>query len=168
MGGCGRSWRAGGLAAGLAVLTGLAVTGCGQAPPDPVRPGISSSTFPSGPATPSASAAASSRPLQPLTGLPAASTADATRPAVALMVSGTNPQGLSSADVVYEEISSPVRYIAIYQSSLTATVGPITTTNPTDREALAVLHPLTGYDGAAAGFFIKLLDATKITDAGYT
>jgi Protein of unknown function (DUF3048) C-terminal domain/Protein of unknown function (DUF3048) N-terminal domain len=154
--------------AGLAVVTGLAVTGCGQAPPDPVRPGVSSSSFPSGPASPPASAVASSRPLQPLTGLPAASTADAARPAVALMVSGTDPQGLSSADVVYEEISSPVRYIAVYQSSLSSTVGPITTTNPTDREALAVLHPLTGYDGAPAGFFIKLLDATKIIDAGYT
>jgi len=70
--------------------------------------------------------------------------------------------------VVFEEITDPVRYIAVYQSRPATTVGPITTTQPTDREALAVLHPLIGYDGAVAAFFIKLLDQTKITDAGYS
>jgi hypothetical protein len=106
--------------------------------------------------------------MAPLTGLPSASAADAAKPAVALMVSGSSPQGLTSADVVYEEISSPVRYIAVYQSSQSATVGPITSTNPTDREALAVMHTLVGYDGSQAPYFIRLLDATKIVDAGYT
>lgn len=160
-----RLGRARGAVAGLAVA-GLAVAaaGCGQGPPNPTGQGPGSASG-SPPASPSATS--SGRPLAPLTGLPAASTADAAKPAVALMVSGTNPVGLGSADIVYEEISSVVRYIAVYQSSQTATVGPITTTSPTDREALAVLHPVVGYDGAAAGFIIKLLDATKVIDAGY-
>lgn len=152
----------------MAGLT-VAVAGCGQALPNPAGPGAgSSSPSPSPSSSTSASAVSSSHPLAPLTGLPAASTADAAKPAVALMVSGSSPQGLSSADVVYEEISSPVRYIAVYQSSQSATVGPITSTNPTDREALAVMHPLVGYDGSAAAFFVRLLDSTKVVDAGYT
>jgi hypothetical protein len=162
-----RSPRVRRAAVGLVTAAGLtvAVTGCGQAPPNPVGTG-SASPLPS--SSTSASAVSSSHAVAPLTGLAAASSADATKPAVALMVSGTSPQGLTSADVVYEEISSPVRYIAIYQSNQSATVGPITTTNPTDREALAVLHPLVGYDGSAAPYFVKLLDATKIVDAGFT
>jgi len=156
-----RTARAG--VVGLVLVSGV-VAGCGQAPPNPA--GTTSLATPS--ASPSATAISSNRPLQPLTGLPAASTADAARPAVALTVSGTDPTGLSSADVVYEEISSPTRYIALYQSRLSVTVGPITTTNPTDRGVLAVLHPLVGYDGADAGYFIRLLDATKIKDAGYS
>lgn len=153
-------------AAGLALATGLAVTGCGQAP-DPVSPGPASSA----PASPSGSASAgasSARAIAPLTGLPVPSAADAARPAVALDVSGPNPQGLGSADVVFEEISSPVRYIAVYQSSQTRTVGPITATNPTDRGVLTVLHPLLGYDGAAATFLVTMLDKTTIVDASYS
>jgi Protein of unknown function (DUF3048) N-terminal domain/Protein of unknown function (DUF3048) C-terminal domain len=156
-------------AAGLATTAGLAVVaaGCGQAVPNPVGPGGGSSSPSSTPSS-SASAVSSSHPPAPLTGLPAASAAGAAKPAVALMVSGSSPQGLGSADVVYEEISSPVRYIAVYQSSQSATVGPITSANPTDREALAVLHALVGYDGSPAPYFIRLLDATKVVDAGYT
>lgn len=145
----------------------VAVAGCSQVP-NPVGPGAGSPSSPSPSSSTSASAVSSSHPLAPLTGMPAASAASAGKPAVALMVSGTSPQGLSSADVVYEEITSPVRYIAIYQSSQSATVGPITSTNPTDRETLAVLHPLVGYDGSAAPYFVRLLDSTKIIDAGYT
>jgi hypothetical protein len=85
-------------------------------------------------------------------------------------VAGPDPQGLTSADVVYEMATSPVHYLAVYQSRLTTTVGPVTTTLPADRQVLAVLHPLIGYDGAALPYFVKLLDGskTKVTDAGYT
>jgi hypothetical protein len=47
-------------------------------------------------------------------------------------------------------------------------VGPITSTDPTDRGALTVLHPLLGYDGAAATFLVTLLDKTKVMDASYS
>jgi len=104
--------------------------------------------------------------VAPLTGLPAASKADVTRPAVALVISGTAPQGLGSADLVYQDFASPVRYIALYQSR-SATAGPIAPTQPTDRALLPSLHPMVGYDGAVAGYFVKLLDKTKIIDAGF-
>jgi hypothetical protein len=83
---------------------------------------------------------------------------------VALDVSGGRPQGLTAADVVLEEFASPVRYIAIYQSKEASNVGPIAPTQPTDRAALAVLHPLIGYHGAASNYFIKQLDKAQITD----
>ena len=99
----------------------------------------------------------------------ATSASAAAKPAVALAVAGTAPQGLTSADVVYEMATSPVRYLAVYQSRLTATVGPVVATQPADRDVLAVLHPLLGYDGAALPYFLKLLDngKAKVTDAGY-
>lgn len=157
--------RASRVVAALAAVAALAVAGCSQAPANPVGAGA---TAP--PASPSvsspASAVSSSRPLFPLTGLPAGTAAEAAAPAVALTVSGTAPQGLADADVVFEEISNPVRYIAVYQSRTATTVGPITSTQPTDRGAVAVLHPLIGYDGAAAAYYIPLLDNTKIIDAG--
>jgi hypothetical protein len=151
----------------VASLT-AAVAACGQTPSNPVGSGVSTSGPASASATPSPSAASSARPPAPLTGLPAASAAVAARPAVALAVGGATPLGLGSADIVYEEPGPPVRYLAVYQSSQAARVGPITTINPSDRQVLAVLHPVVGYDGAAAPYFIKLLDATKVTDADYT
>ena len=154
--------------AGVAILTGLAVAGCGNGPPSPV--GTAGASSPS--ATPSGRSSSrnvgSGRPLAPLTGLPVPSSADAARPAVALDISGGTPHGLSSADVVLEEFASPVRYIAIYQSRQASNVGPIAPTQPTDRAALAVLHPLFGYHGAASNYFIKLLDKAEITDVSFS
>lgn len=165
------SRRGGRIAAGFAVVAGLAVAGCSHSTQHPGASGTSSSPAASPTSSPSGSASSSpaSRPTAPLTGL-AASTSAAAKPAVALAVAGPDPQGLTSADVVFEVATSPVHYIAVYQSRLAATVGPITTTQPADRQVLAVLHPLLGYDGAALPYFIKLLDngKTKVTDASYT
>ena len=102
--------------------------------------------------------------VAPLTGL-AVTAAVAQRPAVAVLVSGPDPSGLGSADLVFEEMSSPVRYLAVFQSA-EANVGPVPATRPMDGQALSVLHPLTGYDGGTASF-ISVLDATKIVDVGY-
>ena len=103
--------------------------------------------------------------VAPLTGL-AVTAAVAQRPAVAVAVAGPDPVGLGSADLVFEEMSSPVRYLAVFQSAEASAVGPVTSTRPTDGQALSVLHPLTGYDGGTSSF-ISVLDATKIVDAGY-
>jgi hypothetical protein len=100
--------------------------------------------------------------------MPAGSAADAQRTAVAVVMAGSAPQGLSTADLVFEEFSSPVRYIALYQSGLAKAVGPVTGTQPTDGQVLSVFHPLVGYDGAQAPSFIKSLDKTAITDEGST
>jgi Protein of unknown function (DUF3048) C-terminal domain len=157
------SWRR--IAAGLAAAGGLVVAGCAQDP-------LTSGSSPSATSSPSASASAStsSHATAPLTGLWAASASAAAKPAVALALAGPDPQGLTSADVVFEAATSPVHYIAVYQSKLNATAGPVTTTQPADRQILAVLHPLIGYDGAALPYFLKLLDNgnSKITDAGYS
>src|SRR5689334_7990560 len=95
--------------AGVAILTGLAVAGCGSGLRNPV--GTNGASAPS--ATPSGRSSSrnvsASGPLAPLTGLPVARSADAARPAVALDISGGKPHGLTAADVVLEEFASPVR-----------------------------------------------------------
>jgi hypothetical protein len=158
--------RAGHLTAGAAIVAGLAIAGCGTPLLSPVGTAAAPAT-PAPGAQPSSRGAGPTRPLAPLTGLPVARAADAARPAVALDIAGGDPRGLGSADVVFEEIASPVRYIAVYQSREASGIGPIAATQPTDRAVLDVLHPLLGYDGSAAAYFIRLLDKTKIIDAGF-
>src|SRR5450631_1046053 len=129
----------------LATAVALAVAGCEASPADLMTHPASTST----PAT-GASAAPSSAPrtwTAPLTGLPVTGARAASRPAVAVSLSGAQPQGLGSADVVYEELTSPLRYIAVFQSHDGASVGPVGQTRPMDGQALSVLHPLTAYDG---------------------
>lgn len=154
----------------IAAAAGVAATACGAAQPSltPASPAATAAAHRTAPPTASAapSAASYTGPVAPLTGLPAASSAAAARPAVALAVAGADSRGLSHADVVFEEISSPVRYIAVFQSQLPPAVGPITSTLPTDGMTLSVLHPLIGYSGGTPSF-IKVLDATKVIDAGY-
>jgi hypothetical protein len=109
--------------------------------------------------------AAVSGPVAPLTGL-SVTAAIAQRPAVAVAVAGSDPVGLGFADLVFQELTGPVRYLAVFQSAEPSTVGPVTSTRPTDGQALSVLHPLTSYDGGTTAF-ISVLDATKIIDDGY-
>jgi hypothetical protein len=103
--------------------------------------------------------------VAPLTGL-SVTAAIAQRPAVAVAVAGSDPVVLGSADLVFQELARPVRYLAVYQSAEASAVGPVTSTRPTDGQALSVLHPLTSYDGGTTAF-ISVLDATKIIDDGY-
>jgi hypothetical protein len=151
-------------AAALAAA-GLSLAACSKAP-SPVGAGRGSPTPASPGAHSPASAASVARPPAPLTGLPAASAASAGNPAVALDLAGPVPSGLTSADLVFQEFSSPVRYIAVFQSRQ-ATAGPVTGTQPTDKTALSVLHPLIGYNGAAAPHFITNLAKSSLKDAGY-
>jgi hypothetical protein len=104
-------------------------------------------------------------PVAPLTGLPVSATT-AQRPAVAVAVVGPDPVGLNAADLVYEDLTSPVRYLAVYQSNEASQAGPVTSTRPEDGPALSVMHPLTGYDGGTSSF-VSVLDTTKIIDDGY-
>jgi hypothetical protein len=166
MPGSGSPRQFGPVAAALAVA-GVCLGGC-SSPINPVGGGSGSptpaSSSPS--SSPSSSSSSAAGPLAPLTGLPAASEAAADKPAVALDLTGSDPSGLTSADLVFQEFSAPVRYIAVFQSKQ-ATAGPVTGTQPADKQALSVLHPLIGYDGAAAPFFITSLDKSKLKDAGY-
>lgn len=164
-----RGWAA----AGLTLMAALPVVACGGSP-SLVGPAAASPSAAghSPTATPDdggqASHDSSSRPLAPLTGLPAASKGAASRPAVVLVLAGPDPQGLTSADVVFEEIATPIRYVAVYQSRQVRLAGPVTGTQPPDAQALAVLHPLFGYNGARAPFFVGTLDKSTVTDLGYT
>jgi hypothetical protein len=105
-------------------------------------------------------------PPAPLTDLPAASAGDARQRAVALALFGSDPHGLTAADVVYQEFTAPVRYIAVFQSKQATGVGPLTGTQPTDGQALSVLRPLFGYDGGTR-VFTKVLDHANVTDLGF-
>lgn len=152
-------WAAG----GLAVATGLAVAACAAGAPNVGPPGGSAPA-----ASPAASAGArttAAGPAAPLTGLAAASAADAQRRAVALVLSGSDPHGLTSADVVYQEFAAPVRYIAVFQSKEATGVGPLTSTQPTDGQALSVLRALFGYNGGTP-VFTKELSRTQVTSLG--
>jgi Protein of unknown function (DUF3048) N-terminal domain/Protein of unknown function (DUF3048) C-terminal domain len=149
-----------------------ALVGCSAAPD--AAPASAQTRPPSATAVPGhgtastagpAGSAAVSGPVAPLTGLSVAA-AIAQRPAVAVAVAGADPVGLGSADLVFEELAGPVRYLAVFQSAEAATVGPVTSTRPTDGQALSVLHPVTGYDGGTTSF-VSVLDATKIIDDGY-
>src|SRR5580658_2672033 len=104
-------------ASSCGVITVLAGCSAGTAAtPTPTSPAsVTSSADPQG-----GSAATISKPtgsagaagtVAPLTGL-TVTAATAQRPAVAVAVAGSDPVGLGSADLVFEEITSPVRYLA--------------------------------------------------------
>ena len=155
-------------ACSCATITVLAACSSGaDSPATPVSSAVAAGTSPyaSHPAGSTSTAAAADGTVAPLTGLPATGSV-AQRPAVAVAVAGSAPVGLSAADVVFEEITSPVRYLAVFQSDETAKAGPVTGTRPTDGQVLSVLHPLTSYDGGTSSF-IAVLDSTKIIDDGY-
>jgi hypothetical protein len=73
------------------------------------------------------------------------------RSAVAVAVAGPNPEGLDRADVVIEEISSPVRWLAVYHSQDADSVGPVVATRPTDLMLLSVLRPAYAFRGGTNG-----------------
>jgi hypothetical protein len=139
----------------IAVLAGCATATVGPAS----QPGPTGTTArPAGSARPAG-------PAAPLTGL-GTTAAVAQRPAVAVAVAGPDPAGLGSADLVFEEVTSPLRYLGVFQSGEAPAVGPVTSTRPADGQVLSVLHPLIGYAGGTSAF-ISVLDATKVIDDGY-
>jgi len=79
---------------------------------------------------------------------------------------GSAPAGLDRADVVYEEHTTPTRFIALFQSRDAARVGPIGQTRPTDPMLLGVVHPLVGYAGGSPAF-VGLLTNAPVTDLSY-
>jgi hypothetical protein len=146
--------------AGCSAATAAApVSAPTRSPSATAAPGVTATT--PGPA----GSTAAPESVAPLTGL-GVTAAIAQRPAVAVAVADSDPVGLGSADLVLAELATPVRYLAVFQSAEASAVGPVTSTRPTDGQALSVLHPLTSYDGGTAAF-VAVLDATKIIDAGY-
>lgn len=165
--GCARWALAASLCGAVAALAGCSGSGGSPSPAD-TRPAAATAPADrvgstSGTARPTSSAGTGS--VAPLTGL-AVTAAVAQRPAVAVDVSGPDPMGLGSADVVFVEMTSAPRYLAVFQSDEASMVGPVASTDPMDGQALSVLHPLIGYDGGTSAF-ISALHATKVIDDGY-
>ena len=146
--------------AGGLLLLGVAACGggsdAGKALPPPSPYGSSPS------ASPSASAPYGPSPL---TGLPARSPQNAARPAFGVAVSGTDTSGLDDADVVYEEESDPVRYLAVYQSRDSDRIGPLGQARSTDPQVLGMLHGAVGYASIRPGP-LSQFKAMGAVDAG--
>src|SRR5712671_4674283 len=123
----GRTTSRRGTAAVLVAAGGLAIAGCSGGPADLMQPAALHATG-TGSAAPSSAPTASgnttSTRMAPLTGQPATARG-AGRAAVAVPVTSDHPQGLAAADLVFEELSSPLRYIAVYQSRDDSAVGPV-------------------------------------------
>jgi hypothetical protein len=133
--------------AGAALMTAAALTACGNQPPPVTGPGAAPT---SASPTPSASPSEDTRPKAPLTGAPV-DPAVATRPAVAVVVAGSAPVGLEAADIVLEEISNPIRWVALYQSREADSVGPVAATRPNDVQTLSVIRPAYAFRGGTNG-----------------
>jgi hypothetical protein len=112
-------------------------------------------------------------PTCPLTGRPAPGGKIPHRPALAVKVENSveaRPQsGLDRADIVYEE---PVeggitRFIAIYQCSTAARIGPVRSGRMEDPDLLVQFgRPLMGYAGGA-NTVVKAIDRSGVTDVNY-
>jgi hypothetical protein len=157
--------------AGSACVAVSALAGCSGShvvPASSAATPVATVPSPGGATGPAVAASSSSGPaahVAPLTGL-AVTGASARRAAVAIAVAGPDPIGLQQADLIFEERTTPVRYLAVFQSLEASKVGPVTSTRPTDGQELSVLHPLASYNGGGVGF-IAVLDATKVIDEGY-
>lgn len=118
--------------------------------------------------TPAASPSASMPAVtSPLTGLPVHGGRDrATRPAFGVGISGPDVSGLDDADIVYEEISDPVRYIAVYQSRDSDRIGPLGQGRSTDPQALGPLRAGLGYLSMRSGPHSQM-SKMNVPDLGY-
>jgi hypothetical protein len=108
-------------------------------------------------------------PLAPLTGLPDASGASKSRPAIAVKIDNApeaRPQsGLDVADIVYEEVveGGVTRLIAIFQSAAPPLAGPVRSVRPMDPDILSAYHGLVAYSGGIPAF-VSMLRAAPVQD----
>jgi hypothetical protein len=108
----------------------------------------------------------------PLTGLPAPDAAKRTRPALVVKIDNVEPArpqaGLTSADVVYEEMveSGLTRLAAVFQSADADPVGPVRSTRSSDVDIVSALNrPLFAYSGGNTRF-VGLIRAAPLVDVG--
>ncbi len=102
--------------------------------------------------------ASKATPVAPLTGVADPGGESLKRPALSVKIEnsdekGVRPQaGLQAADVVYEEVVEGLitRFLAIYNSSLPDTVGPIRSVRATDPNIVWPLGGVFAYSGGAA------------------
>jgi len=110
------------------------------------------------------------KPVQPLTGLPATSAAQASNPAVIVKIDNIDaarPQtGPNQADIVYEELveGGLTRLAAVFQSGYPTVVGPVRSGRLTDIGiADDYNHPVFAYSGTN-GVYLPILRSQPFTD----
>jgi hypothetical protein len=146
-----------------------ACTAESNTPSGAVAPTASPTGTPVARTTPKAAAAADAvRVVAPLTAVPV--DRSPAWPAIAIPVvassAAPSPQGLDRADVVFEEVTTPTRYVGLFHSQDAARVGPIGRTRPVDPMLLTVVHPAMAYAGGRSGF-VQMLHRAPVTDLGY-
>ncbi len=157
MTGASSSWLPGALVvAGVLVLATACSSAASKA--DPIAsPSIPIAT----PSTPTPTPTPTpTGPVAPLTGL-LTTPAILARPVIAVSVAGSAPAGLAQADIVYEEMSDGLRWVALYQSTDT-TVSAVGQARPMDPTAIADEKPVYVFAGAQKGVLTVVDKATLV------
>ncbi|HEY0187459.1 MAG TPA: DUF3048 domain-containing protein [Cellulomonas sp.] len=143
----------------LGVVLALMVAGC-SAGGDPTSDASTTA------ATITADKAAAPDPVLPTTWPLTGVAGDVVeRPALAVKVENTNaarPQsGLEQADVVWETIVEfdVSRFVAVYQSQVPETIGPVRSVRPMDTAIVSPLNGLLAFSGGQTGI-LALVDAS--------
>jgi len=152
-----RSWSTRAIV-GLLILFAVAASSCG----DKAEKAATSSTSSTSTSTTTESTTTTTvapGPPAPLTGLPVADDAAAKRPALILKIDNSDgptcdgtarPQiGLNQADIVIEELVEGItRFMAVFQSNIPETVGPIRSARSSDVDLItAFKKPMFGWSG---------------------
>ena len=123
-------------------------------------------------AAPTTTTAPPAAPASPLTGLPIADAAKASRPALIVKIDNAPqalPQiGIVEADVVVEEMveGGITRLAAVFQSTDADPVGPVRSARTTDVNIASELnHPLYAYSGGN-NIFLAAIHAAPLFDVG--
>ncbi len=109
--------------------------------------------------------------ISPLTGLPFANTADASRPVIMAKIDNAPqawPQsGLLHSDVIYEEMveGGYTRYMAVFQSKDASVLGPIRSVRASDADIASPLQGFFAYSGGIPAFVADIRNS-GITDVG--
>jgi hypothetical protein len=143
--------------AGLLALAiaGAALAACGPSPVEPkAQPGSTPVLH-----TPSATASTPPAPagpesVAPLTGLAGELGGPAVVVPIQIFSGSANPAGLSRADIVSVEFAEggAYRLVAVYQSRLDSSVGPVTMVRPSDAKVFAQVRPVFAETGSPSGF----------------
>lgn len=148
-----RNRRRGGVV--VLVLLLLSLVACNtSAPTHKVATATTTSTTPT--PTPTPSPTPPPPVVWPLTGVPANGPVD--RPALAVKIENSvdaRPQtGLNAADMVWEEVveGGITRYVAVFQSTLPPTIGPVRSIRPMDPAIAGPLHGLMVFAGGIPDF----------------
>ncbi|SDO57324.1 Protein of unknown function [Klenkia soli] len=145
------------------VLAAVVLAGCGGEAPVPVAAPTGTTT--AAPTTAAPVTTAAPQPVAPLTGLPVS--AVEARAALAVKIENpavARPQaGLTEADVVWEQVveGGISRFVAVYQSRLPASIGPVRSTRPMDPAIAAPLHGLFATSGGQ-GQYLSAVSASGL------